>query len=159
STANSRGQAVGFLVHKRLRVLDWREYKELIDVMGIPDLRPALRIDLQDEVTAEQLSATVIHLKSMRGGIHATSLIRYRQLSNLVRCMEEPEHLALIMGDFNCFLDHAWDTRPLLANGYRLLNQWDSTATHHFGGRLDGLYYAHLPASYRLGNYNIRNFW
>ena len=159
STANSRGQAVGFLVHKRLRVLNCLEYGELVGVMGVPDLRPALRLDLQDEVTGEQLSATVVHLKSMRGGILRTGLVRYQQLLKLVEGLEGARNLSLIMGDFNCFLNHTCDTKPLEASGYTLLNRWDRTATHHFGGRLDGLFYANLPASLRLGNYNIRNFW
>jgi endonuclease/exonuclease/phosphatase family metal-dependent hydrolase len=159
ASPNSRGQAVGFLVHKRLHVLACREYKEIIGVMGVPDLRSALRLVLYDEITNQRFSAIVVHLKSMRGGIRSSSVIRFTQLKNLMECLDEPEQLELIMGDFNCFLDHAWETRPLLANGYSLLNRWDRTATHHFGGRLDGLFYANLPASYRLGSYNIRNFW
>jgi hypothetical protein len=159
STPNSRGQAVGFLVHKRLRVLNCLEYGELTGVMGVPDLRPALRLDLQDEITGEQLSATVVHLKSMRGGILPTSLVRYQQLLKLAQRLYGAPNLSLIMGDFNCFLDHTCDTKPLEASGYTLLNRWDRSATHHFGGRLDGLFYANLPASLRLGNYNIRNFW
>lgn len=159
ATPNSRGQAVGFLVHRRLHVLACREYREIVGVMGVPDLRPALRLVLYDQVTNQSFSAIVVHLKSMRGGIRPSSAVRYVQLTNLIQCLDEPEQLELIMGDFNCFLDHAWETRPLLANGYNLLNRWDRTATHHFGGRLDGLFYANLPGGYRLGNYNIRNFW
>lgn len=159
STANSRGQAVGFLVHKRLRVLRSFECREITDVLGVPDLRPSLRLDLQDRVTGQQFSATVVHLKSMRGGIRSTSVVRYQQLLNLMQCLDRPERLALIMGDFNCFLDHTGDTQPLESSGYTLCNKWDRTATHHFGGRLDGLFYANLPQTLRLGNYNVRNFW
>jgi hypothetical protein len=159
STPNSRGQAVAFLVHERLRILKCVEYAELIGVLGIPDLRPALRIDLLDEATGAQFSAIVVHLKSMRGGVQATSIIRYQQLSNLVQSIGDTSEFALVLGDFNCFLDDTHDTSPLIAHGYKLINRWNQAPTHHFGGRLDGLFYANLPPHFKLGNYNVRNFW
>lgn len=159
STPNSRGQSVGFLLHERLRVIGCIEYGALTGVLGIPDLRPALRLDLEDEVNQIRFSVTVVHLKSMRGGIKMTGVVRFQQMLNLMRCLGVVDHFSLVTGDFNCFLDHAHDTSPLTENGYVLSNRWNQSPTHHFGGRLDGLFYANMPANLRLGSYNIRNFW
>lgn len=159
ATPNSRGQSVGFLLHERLRVIGCIEYRALTGVLGIPDLRPALRLDLEDEVNQIRFSVTVVHLKSMRGGIKMTGAVRFQQMLNLMRCLGAVDHFSLVTGDFNCFLDHTRDTSPLTENGYVLSNRWNQSPTHRFGGRLDGLFYANLPVNLKLGNYNIRNFW
>jgi hypothetical protein len=159
SAPNSRGQAVGFLVHPRLRVASCIEYTEVARIYGIPDLRPALRLDLHDRTTDVRFSAVVVHLKSMCGGVQATSAVRHQQMIQLARCIGTVEEIAILLGDFNCFLGETNDTMPLVTDGYRLLNPWDRSATHHLGGRLDGLFSKNLPPTVKLGSYNIRNFW
>ena len=159
SACNSRGQAVGFLLHPRLQVLGSFEYAEMTRVFGIPDLRPALRLVVWDSATGLEFNVVVVHLKSMRGGVKATSVVRREQLRKLVRELSIADQFTMILGDFNCFLDETDDTRPLTTDGYVLLNPWNQAPTHQFGGRLDGLFHKNLPQCVRLSNYSIYNFW
>jgi hypothetical protein len=87
SQANNRQQAVGFLVHKRLKVLKVSEYSNVANVFGIPDLRSAFRLDLEDTVTGIQFSVVVVHLKSMRGGEAKTDPVAMQQCKELVKSL------------------------------------------------------------------------
>jgi len=156
---NSRGQAVGFLIHPRLRVQNIKEYPQLINVCGVPDLRPALQVDLLDCQSKLTFSAVTVHLKSMRGGITFTSRVRKKQLQQLLAGLEDNSQPTIIAGDFNCFLDTPDDIDCLLRDGYKLVNPHNHTSTQSAGGRLDGLFHKNLPAGLKIGSYNIRNFW
>jgi hypothetical protein len=87
SAANNRQQAVGFLVHKRLKVLKVTEYSNVAQVFGIPDLRSAFRLDLEDTTTGIKFSVVVVHLKSMRGGEPKTAPVRTKQCQELVKSL------------------------------------------------------------------------
>ncbi|MBX9691150.1 MAG: hypothetical protein K2Z81_02130, partial [Cyanobacteria bacterium] len=106
SKENNRGQAVGFLVHPRLKVVGGpTSYDDVGNVQGVPNLRPGYRIDLEDTVTGEKFSATVVHLKSMRGGPKVTSPVRYQQCQKLANNLGTA-YKGVIGGDFNTFLDN-----------------------------------------------------
>jgi hypothetical protein len=87
SQANNRQQAVGFLVHKRLKVLKVTEYSNVANVFGIPDLRSAYRLDLEDTTTGIKFSVVVVHLKSMRGGEAKTDPVAIQQCKELVKSL------------------------------------------------------------------------
>jgi hypothetical protein len=57
SEANSRGQAVGFLINDRLKVNGTKSYAEVANVNNIPDLRPAFRVDFTDSAMAITLAS------------------------------------------------------------------------------------------------------
>ncbi len=139
SRANSRGQGVGFLVNPRLEVNKVTSYDNVAKVDGIPDERPALRIDFTDKATNEKSSAIVVHLKSMRGGVERTSQVRFDQ-SNLLANDLEPDFKGIISGDFNTFLDNTHDTKPLYDKGFKLAFSGDHQSTQQMGGRLDGFF-------------------
>jgi hypothetical protein len=159
SSANSRGQAVGFLIHPRFLVTNTVEYPEITNIFGIHDLRPALRIDLFDRQTKIDLSIITVHLKSMLGGLPRTGPVRKKQLQNLVNTLKDLRNESMILGDFNCFLDSSHDIDPLLNDGFILANPGNHTSTQSHGGRLDGLLHKGFSANLALKNYNIRNFW
>ncbi len=157
SVANTRGQAVGFLVHPRLKVIGQpKSYDNLANVQGIPDLRPAFRLDLEDTVTGVKFSAVVVHLKSMRGGPSVTSKVRYQQMQYLASDLGS-NFSGIISGDFNTFLDNTNDTSPLVNLGFKLVNPTDHTTTQSMGGRLDGFF--HLGLTSALGRYQVRPFF
>lgn len=159
SQPNSRGQAVGFLIHPRFTVSSVCEYPQLINVYGIFDLRPALRLDIIDQQSKLSLSIITLHLKSMRGGLAFTSRVRKRQLEQLSIALGDNQSPTIIAGDFNCFLDLSDDLDPLYKVGYKLNNPNNHTSTQSSGGRLDGLVYKNLPPMIRPGAYNIGDFW
>lgn len=139
SEANSRGQAVGFLVNERLKVTGEHSYNEVAKVHNIPDLRPAFRIDFTDTATGDKSSAVVVHLKSMRGGPEQTAAVRALQASILAKALG-PDFKGVVAGDFNNFLDKAKDMDPLKKAGFKLLNPGDTSTTQSMGGRLDGFF-------------------
>ena len=59
SPANSRGQAVGFLINERLKINGTKSYAEVADINNIPDLRPAFRLDFTDTASGKDASAVV----------------------------------------------------------------------------------------------------
>jgi len=156
---NSRGQAVGFMVHPRFVVTGAQEYMEVANVFNIHDLRPALRIDLEDTITNIQFTMITIHLKSMLGGLPSTSIVRKKQLEKLLISCNDIQNPLIIVGDFNCFLDLSEDISSLIANGFVLANPGNHTSTQKHGGRLDGLMYKNCNASLVPKHYSIRNFW
>jgi hypothetical protein len=159
SSVNSRGQAVGFLIHPRFHITNIHEYSELTGVFGIHDLRPALQIDVFDPQSKITLSIITIHLKSMLGGLAFTSCVRKKQPDNLVMAMGKRKSPTIILGDFNCFLDAAADINPLFNDGFNIANPHNHTSTQLSGGRLDGLFYKNLPEGIAARHYSIRNFW
>jgi len=158
STANSRNQAVGFLVHPRLKVLQKIEYTSVSNVQGIPNLRPAYALELQDITSGYEFWAVVVHLKSMRGGPKATAPVRHQQCQKLVQALQGKKPV-IIGGDFNAFLNNTTDTQPLTQAGYKLLNPGDSTSTQSMGGRLDGFFFRDLGKGRKLGRYQVWNGW
>ena len=159
SQPNSRGQAVGFLVHPRFTINSIVEYSELVAVYGISNLRPALRIDLIDKQSNKALSVITVHLKSMLGGISHTSIIRHEQLNRLMIALSDSTSPTLIVGDFNCFLDKSDDISPLLNNRFVLANKTNHTSTQICGGRLDGLFYRNLSTNFKPRHYKLHDFW
>ncbi len=154
--ANNRSQAVGFIYHPRLVLLkEPISYDEIAWVQGIPDLRPAFRIDYLDTWTGKQHWAVVVHLKSMRGGPKTTSAVRYQQCQLLKEALAGDLN-GSIGGDFNTFLGESFDTSPL-EDSLDLILPEDRTPTQIGNSRLDGFYGAGncLP----LGRYHVRNFW
>ena len=139
SEANSRGQAVGFLVNERLQVNGTKSYAEVANIKGIPDLRPAFRLDFTDTATGKDASAVVVHLKSMRGGPEQTAPVRTMQAAVLAQVLG-PNFKGIVGGDFNTFLDRTKEMDPLVKGGFKLLNPNDTGSTQAMGGRLDGFY-------------------
>jgi hypothetical protein len=137
SRENSRGQAVGFLVHPRLKVLGTTTYEDVANVYNIPDERPALRVDLEDSATGKRFSAVVVHLKSMMGGPEKTAPVRTEQ-SRLLANDLGPKFSGLVAGDWNTFLERTHDLDPLKKAGFRILDPNSTQSTQSMGGRLDG---------------------
>jgi hypothetical protein len=156
SRDNSRGQAVGFLVNPRLKVLGTHSYEEVANVHNIPDLRPAFRVDLQDTATGEKFSAVTVHLKSMRGGPEATAPVRTEQARVLADVLGK-KFSGIIAGDWNTFLDKTHELDPLIKAGFKIANPGDATSTQSMGGRLDGFLYRDLPWS--MSNPEVRPFF
>ncbi len=159
SESNNRGQALGFLIHPRLTVTAIHEYSELTNILGAPNLRPALRVDLLDTKSGLTLSVVTVHLKSMIGGLEFTGRIRQEQIKQLIWALDNIKTPILIMGDFNCFLDKSFDTARLFNNGFRIANRTNHVSTQCFGGRLDGLFYRDFPSNGTPKHYSVRNFW
>ncbi len=144
SAENTRGQAVGFLVHKRFKVLGQQSYDDVATVQGIPDLRPAFRLDLEDTVTGDKFSVVVVHLKSMRGGPATTAPVRYQQCVIIAKKLGK-NFVGVVGGDWNTFLGKTTDCDPLTQAGFTLVDASDSRATHIMGGRLDGFFQLNVP--------------
>lgn len=157
-TANTRNQAVGFLVHERFEILAQHEYHQVANVQGIPDLRPALRLDLRDKTTGETFSVVVLHLKSMRGGPQVTAAVRYKQLEILEKLLG-PNFKGIVGGDMNFILDDPKlkDGDPLKKNGFVLFMPNDHTATQSMGSRIDGWFLKGMTRPVKF--YQVRAFF
>ena len=153
SVANTRNQAVGFLVHPRLKVLKQWSIDSVASVGGVPDLRPAFCLDLEDTVSGVKFTAVVVHMKSMRGGEAQTGPIRYKQFDLLVKGLGSDAEV-VVMGDMNCKLPGTTDIKPLLTAGYKLLNPKSTVSTQSMGSRLDAYFWLALPG--KLGKYAVR---
>lgn len=141
-TANTRNQAVALLVHPRFKIVGGPiEYTQVATVQGIPDLRPALRVDLEDTYSLEKFSVVVLHLKSMRGGPKVTSVVRHKQLDVLTQCLGA-NYVGFVGGDMNFPLDdpNFKDGDPLYNDGYTLVAANDHTGTQSMGSRIDGFF-------------------
>jgi hypothetical protein len=156
SRDNSRGQAVGFLINPRLKVLGTSTYEEIANVNNIPDLRPAFRVDLQDTTTGEKFSAVTVHLKSMRGGPEATAPVRTEQASRLATVLGK-DFSGVVAGDWNTFLDKSPELKPLTDAGFKIVNPTDATSTQSMGGRLDGFLVKGL--NWNMSNPEVRPFF
>jgi hypothetical protein len=158
SQQNSRGQAVGFLVHPRLRKIDLQEWHEIERVQGVPDLRSALVLTLEDTVTKFRFTAIVVHLKSMRGGPAVTDPIRYQQCQILAQKLQAAGLTNVVLGgDWNFFVNTGTCAQPLTQIGAKLVYPNDATSTQAMGGRLDAFYTYQLAC--KLGAYKVRNWW
>lgn len=146
SRENSRGQAVGFLVHPRLKITGTQSIDSVADVHNIPDLRPAFKIDVVDNASGENLSAVVVHLKSMMGGPEHTAPVRIAQAQALADALGS-DFKGIIAGDWNTFLDRTQELNPLKNAGFAISNPSDHSSTQAMGGRLDGFMYKGLGGS------------
>lgn len=146
SAENSRGQAVGYLINPRLKVLRTTSIDSVANVYNIPDLRPAFRIDVLDTATGKELSAVVVHLKSMRGGPEQTAPVRMKQAQILATELG-PNFKGVIAGDWNTFLDRTSELAPLQKAGFQILNPQDKSSTQAMGGRLDGFLFKGLDGT------------
>lgn len=149
STANTRNQAVGFLVSPRMKLVNGPiEYTSIANVQGIPDLRPAYRLDLEDTVTGERFSVVALHLKSMRGGPQVTAVVRHKQFALLVQDLG-PNFVGLVGGDLNYKIDDPTtrDADPMVNAGYKLVAPGDNSATQIMGSRIDGFFQKGLKSS------------
>jgi hypothetical protein len=157
--ANSRGQAIGFTVHRRLEVVKTVIYSQLQNIMGVPDLRPALRLDLCDTTTGLRTTAIVIHYKSDHGGGLRARPVRYQQAKAQVDATQISNEFVICLGDYNQYLGVSNDTDPLLADGYSLCPRHDCTSTHANGGRIDGMFVKNMPPNVKVTRYKVRKFW
>ncbi len=86
SKANTRDQAVGITWTKRFKLVQGPTfYDKVASVQGIPDLRPAMVVVLEDTWSGLVFKCVVNHLKSMRGGPAATAPVRYQQCVEIVK--------------------------------------------------------------------------
>lgn len=143
SADNSRGnQAVGILVHPRLKVLGTRIIQEVANVQGVNDLRPVLIVDLEDtspdaDPADKNFWVGAVHLKSMRGGVATTAAVRYQQCAIIAQKLTGKGWLG---GDWNMILPNVNDYQPLKQAGWLLVDPGDSRATHIMGSRLDAFF-------------------
>ncbi|MBC7999963.1 MAG: hypothetical protein IAF58_18555 [Leptolyngbya sp.] len=156
SVANTRNQAVGFLVHKRFKVLSVKSIDAVANVSGVPDLRPAYCLELEDLTSGAVFTVVVVHLKSMRGGPAQTGPVRYKQCQILANALGK-DFSGIILGDFNTFLNNSPDYAPLINAGFKLLNPTSTAGTHSMKSRLDGYFFMSLP--HKLGKYGNRQIW
>lgn len=159
TSPNSRGQAIGFTVHRRLQVLNTEIYHQLQDINNIPDLRPALRLDLLDRTTGLRITATVIHYKSNYGGVRATSPVRRQQAKAQAEAMQIQDEFAMCLGDYNQQLEMSNDADPLISDGFSAFPRYDRASTHVNGERVDGMFLKNVPANVKITCYKVRNFW
>jgi len=156
---NSRGQAVGFTLHKRLEVMKETTYTELQNINKVSDLRAALRLDLKDRTTGLEMIAVVVHYKSGYGGARATSQVRRQQSKIQARVMRIQNEFAICLGDYNHHLDLAKDADGLVNDGFSLFPPHNRASTHSSGDRIDGMFVKNVPANVKIASYQVRNFW
>ena len=145
--ANTRHQAVGIAVNTdRLEIIGGPTiYNSIANVQGIPDLRPALRLDLRDKVSNVKFSVVVLHLKSMRGGPAVSGVVRRKQFALLVQDLG-PDFAGFAGGDLNYIISDKTltDPQPMFQAGFVLVAPNDTQGTHSGGSRLDGFFYKGL---------------
>ena len=156
SVENNRHQAVGFVLHPRLKVIGSPiSYDDVANVQGVPDLRPAFRLDVEDTATGEQFSVVVVHLKSMRGGPAVSGKVRSQQCAIIAKRLGS-NFKGVIAGDWNTFVDRPADLQPLLNAGWKIIFPNDTQATQSMGSRLD----AFLKLNFGpIGNLSVRQFY
>jgi pSer/pThr/pTyr-binding forkhead associated (FHA) protein len=159
TSPNSRGQAIGFTIHRRLQVINTEIYSQVQDINSIVDLRPALRLDLRDLTTGLRITAMVVHYKSSHGGVRATSPVRRQQAKAQADAMQIQDEFALCVGDYNQQLEISDDIDPLIRDGFSVFPRCDRASTHVSGGRVDGLLIKNVPANVKITGYKVRNFW
>jgi endonuclease/exonuclease/phosphatase family metal-dependent hydrolase len=157
SSSNTRGQAVGFLIHPRLTILSCREHSELTDIYHVRDLRPALEIEVFDSLLGN-LTFITVHLKSMLREPLFTRAVRKKQLEKLLATLNQTKQNLMVLGDFNCWLGYTDNISSLTTNGFLLANPHNKQATQMEGARLDGLFYKNLT-NLSVNDYCLSNFW
>jgi hypothetical protein len=146
SVENTRGQAVGLLVHPRFKVLKEWSIDAVATVQGIADLRPVHGVDLEDTaaVPADEKTfwAAVNHGKSMRGGPVASGAVRYQQ-NDIIAKDRKGKGRGTLGGDMNTLIGTPAgdkDISPLINVGFKLVDPSDTRTTQSMGGRLDALF-------------------
>jgi hypothetical protein len=135
---NTRNQAVGFVLHNRFKVISVTSHDAVANVQGIPDLRPAYELELEDTTTGKRRKYIVVHLKSMRGGPQVSGVVRRNQATIIAHVLKNSTGTeTLIAGDWNTFGDKTTDLDPLKNAGFKIVDPTDARATHTMGGRLD----------------------
>jgi hypothetical protein len=143
STDNSRGnQAVAILIHPRVKFIAKSSIDEVANVQGVNDLRPLLKLDLEDTApqtpdAEKKFFAGVVHLKSMRGGEVTSGAVRYQQCQIIANKLSGN---GVVGGDWNMKLPGVKDYSPLTAANFTLVDPGDSRNTHIMGSRLDGFF-------------------
>ncbi len=82
SRGNGRNppQCVGITAHPRFtKIAGPFEITAVAEVQGIPNLRPALVVILEDQWSGLIIRAVAVHLKSMMGGAEVTAPVRFQQ--------------------------------------------------------------------------------
>jgi hypothetical protein len=157
--ANTRNQAVCILLNpNRLKVIRQWTIPEIGTVQGVPDLREAVCVEVEDVSNGERHVLVVVHLKSMRGGPAVTAKVRYRQCELLEQKLGA-NFSGYIAGDWNLILDDpkVTDADPLKNAGYALVFPNDHSATHAMGSRIDGFFKRGIK--HKVGNYQTRQYW
>ncbi len=152
---NSRGQAVGLMVHPRLAATGSSKiFDKVASVKGIPDLRPVLYQMLADVVSDFKTAAAAAHLKAMRPNEQKSSPVRKLQAEEVGKAIEEQGgEPAIFGGDLNCPLDRTHDLDALFESGGVLVEPDDTTATHQMGSRLDG--FVLFNFKHTVSGYNV----
>lgn len=157
SMENTRGQAVGILVHPRFQVLKVIIIDEVANVQGVQDLRPVLVLVLKDTSPAakpndEITFHAVHHAKSMRGGVERAGAICYLQNQVIVKHLKDLGP-GVIGGDFNVLPGTPVGDRVisvLTDGGFVFVDATDRRPTHSMGGRLDLMFTRGLRTEIRI---------
>ncbi len=143
SVENTRGQAVGLLIHPRCKVLAEWSIDAVASVHGVADLRPVHGVDLEDTanvpVDEKKFWEAVHHAKSMRGGAVTSGVVRYQQ-NDIIARDRKGKGRGTIGGDFNTLLGTPAgdkDISPLISAGFKLVDPGNTQSTQSMGGRLD----------------------
>jgi hypothetical protein len=148
SVENTRGQAVGLLIHPRLKKLGTWTIDDVANVQGVADLRPIIGEDLEDTnpdcpPDEKHFWEASGHPKSMRGGVEASGKVRRVQNQKTAVGLKGRGAGALGM-DSNSMLGTPqgdWETSPLTEEaGLLLVGPDDHRQTQTMGSRLDGLF-------------------
>ncbi|MBS1984995.1 MAG: hypothetical protein JST16_12570 [Bdellovibrionales bacterium] len=134
---NTRNQAVGFVVHNRLKVIKVTSHDAVANVQGVPDLRPAYELEVEDTATGARRKYIVVHLKSMRGGPQVSGVVRRNQCKIIAHVLNGETVEIVLAGDWNTFGDKTTDLDPLKQAGFAIVDPSDTRGTHTMGGRLD----------------------
>ncbi len=138
---NSRGQGVAVIFnHNRLELVsDPFEVMEIVGVQGIPQLRPAMVVQVRDKVTAKEFGFAAVHLKSMLGGEEETAPVRAEQIEKLLARLG-PAWNGILAGDWNFHMERAKLEMAAMAKGGFKLVGAGADSTQERGGRIDGFY-------------------
>lgn len=143
SVENTRGQAVGLLIHPRFKVLKEWSIDAVANVQGVADLRPVHGVDVEDtaDVPADEKNSweAAHHGKSMRGGAVTSGAVRFQQ-NDIIAKDRKGKGRGTIGGDFNTLIGTAAgdkDISPLINGGFKLSDPSDTRSTQSMGGRLD----------------------
>jgi len=138
---NSRGQGVAVIFnHTRLELIgDPLEVMEITGVQGIPQLRPAMVVQVRDKVTGREFGYGAVHLKSMLGGELETAPVRAEQIEKLATKLG-PDWVGVLAGDWNFHMDRAALEMAAMAKAGFVLVGSGADSTQERGGRIDGFY-------------------
>jgi len=163
AASNSRGQGCVISWHPDAwQLLSFLEHDETSGVDGVADLRASAEVVLYHKSTGYIVRFVASHFKSLRGGWGPSSTVRFDQTCNLLKVINEsPLVPTIALGDYNCFLDRLLlhgnkDVDPFLSQSWTLLgDRRNTTPTHLFGGRLDGIFFKWFSQSMQLTDYRV----